>query len=147
MKMNPSDTTAVITLLAETWPATFSVYERRRRPLAVGIHEAITVVLGSAIAPEELRSALRAYVGNAVYLSRLTAGTTRVGLDGAPAGVVSPREATFAAMRLASRKRRQTAPVSAQSSLVEGIPVPVPPPAWQPDGISFNDIGCRIETT
>ena len=29
---------AIIELLAERWPAAFSVFERRRRPLKVGVH-------------------------------------------------------------------------------------------------------------
>ena len=49
---------AAIDLLAQTWPATFFVFERRRRPLALGIREAIMAVLPSALTPMELRQAL-----------------------------------------------------------------------------------------
>jgi sRNA-binding protein len=37
-----AEITAVIALLAEQYPRTFSVYERRRRPLKLGIHPEIS---------------------------------------------------------------------------------------------------------
>jgi hypothetical protein len=48
--------------LAETWPAAFSVYEERRRPLRVGIREDILAVL--EIDPRELGLALGIYCRN-----------------------------------------------------------------------------------
>jgi sRNA-binding protein len=63
-------------LLAETWPACFFVYERRRRPLALGIHHHILAVLDGALTPQELRRALRYHVGNTWYLRAIVAGAT-----------------------------------------------------------------------
>jgi ProQ/FINO family len=52
---------AAIALLAETWPACFSVYERRRRPLKPGIHRDILAALDGATTSQELRRALGLY--------------------------------------------------------------------------------------
>jgi sRNA-binding protein len=50
---------AVLTLLAETWPTCFVVYEKRRRPLQLGIHHGILAALDGAMTAQELRRALR----------------------------------------------------------------------------------------
>ena len=84
---------ATLELLAQRWPSTFSVFEGRRRPLKVGIHLDILAALGGAVAADALSLALKVYVSNKVYRSRLIAGATRIGLDGAPAGTVSEKEA------------------------------------------------------
>jgi ProP effector len=83
---------AVLELLAETWPAAFSIYEDRRRPLKIGIHHEILAALGGAITAIELRAALGCYVANPVYRARLIAGAARIGLDGQPAGLVTPEQ-------------------------------------------------------
>jgi hypothetical protein len=83
---------AVLELLAETWPAAFSIYEDRRRPLKIGIHTEILAALGGAVTAIELRVALGCYVANPVYRSRLVAGAVRIGLDGRAAGVVTPEQ-------------------------------------------------------
>ena len=51
---------AVITLLAERFPACFAIFERQRRPLKVGINQDIIGAVG--LAPDELGRALR-YAG------------------------------------------------------------------------------------
>ena len=84
---------AVLELLVETWPKCFSIYEARRRPLKIGIHNDIVAALDGAVTSAELSRALGAYTANAVYRSRLRAGAVRIGLDGEPAGEVSEDEA------------------------------------------------------
>ncbi len=86
---------AAIELLAELFPKCFVVFERRRRPLKVGIHKDLAIALGddSAITPEELNIALAAYTRNFQYRTKLILGAVRVGLDGEPAGTVSPEDA------------------------------------------------------
>jgi ProP effector len=98
MQRTNQNIAAVLQLLAETWPKCFSVYEKRRRPLKVGIHQDILAALAGAITPAELSRALRCYVGNKVYRSRLVAGAVRVGLDGQPAGEVTARQAASPAV-------------------------------------------------
>jgi sRNA-binding protein len=84
---------ATIELLAETFPACFKIYERRRRPLKVGIHHELLVALDGAIKPEELSVALAVYTKNKNYHAGLVAGAIRIGLDGLPAGTVTPEQA------------------------------------------------------
>jgi ProP effector len=89
----PRLVTTILELLAERWPSAFSIYEARRRPLKIGIHLDILAALDGAVTPGDLGCALRVYVGNRVYRSRLVAGAARIGLDGEPAGIVSEAEA------------------------------------------------------
>ena len=49
---------AAIALLTERWPLCFSVYERRRLPLKIGIKDEILAALDGAITPAELGTAL-----------------------------------------------------------------------------------------
>ena len=85
---------AVIELLAERWPACFFVYEQHRRPLKIGIRDDILAAIDEiAVSKRGLRRAMRSYVGNEVYCSRLVVGAERIGLDGQPAGIVT-REQT-----------------------------------------------------
>jgi ProP effector len=87
---------AILELLAERWPLAFSIYEARRRPLKVGIHNDLIAALDGAVTPDDLGLALRVYVSNRVYRSRLVAGATRINFTGEPAGIVSEAEATQA---------------------------------------------------
>ena len=82
-------TAAVLDLLCGLYPTTFALYEERRWPLKVGIHLDILQRLDGVITPTELSRALRAYVANKVYRSRLKVGVQRRDLDGNPAGVVT----------------------------------------------------------
>jgi sRNA-binding protein len=124
MKMNLSDATAVIALLAERWPITFSVYE----------------ALNGAVAPQELGQALRRYVGNAVYLRRMVAGAARIGLDGSPVGAVTAEEQAAAAARLEGYKRRKVARAAAEVVAKPPASVPVPPPPPAERRISLADL-------
>lgn len=101
---------AVIALLAERWPATFAVFEARRRPLKVGVHNDIIAALDGAVTAAELGSALRYYTHNPFYLDRLREGAARVGLDGKTAGEVTATQAADAAAMWAkavARNRRK----------------------------------------
>ena len=115
---------AAIALLAETWPACFCVYERRRRPLQLGIRQDVLAGLGGAMTEQELRRALRYYTGNAWYLRASIAGTMRVDLNGSPACAVSAEEAAVAVGRLAARQRRRQAPPAPTPAPPNPLPVP-----------------------
>jgi ProP effector len=110
-----ADIGALITLLAERWPKCFSVYERRRRPLKIGIHRDVIAALGDAVTAIELSSALGVYCANASYLRSMVPGTIRIDLDGNPAGAVTEDEAVGARGRLAaySAKRAKQEPPAA----------------------------------
>jgi hypothetical protein len=120
---------AVLELLAETWPAAFSIYEDRRRPLKIGIHTEILAGLDGAITAIALRIALGCYVANPVYRSRLVAGTVRIGLDGEPAGVVTAEQIPPAP------PTPPTPPAPAPPS-----PSPPPSPPSPPRRLSFADL-------
>ena len=91
---------AVIALLAERWPATFSIREARRKPLKVGIHLDVMAAIDGAITRAELSRALGCYVANTVYLARLRVGAKRLGLDGAAAGEVTEAEENHSKMQI-----------------------------------------------
>jgi ProP effector len=92
-------TAAVIKSLCERFPQTFS--RNGPRPLKVGVYADALAALGDAVQPRDLQSALRAYTSNARYLRALSAGACRVGLDGKPAGTVTPEDEAVARARLA----------------------------------------------
>jgi ProP effector len=89
--------------LAELWPQCFSVYERRRRPLKIGINADL---LGYGYSREAIGPALRFYVGAPGYLFALKAGADRVDLDGNVVGKVTDDEAAHAKEQLAKRRER-----------------------------------------
>jgi sRNA-binding protein len=96
--------TAAIALLAETFPKCFSVYEGRRRPLKIGIHNDILGAVDGALTPLELSKAMGAYCANSAYLRSSQEGAQRIDLDGNPAGTVTADEEAHAKARLAARK-------------------------------------------
>jgi sRNA-binding protein len=55
----------------------------------------------------DLKSALGAYTSNARYLRALTGGAPRIGLDGKPAGTVTPDDEAVARRRLAESVKRE----------------------------------------
>ena len=106
---------AVIERLAERWPRAFAVFEARRRPLKIGIHDDIIAALGGAVTAAEIGVALRHYTGNIAYLDGLRTGAPRVGLDGNTAGEVTAAQAADAtAMWIAAvaRNKRKKAEIA-----------------------------------
>jgi sRNA-binding protein len=89
MKIDRAEIAAVIALLAEWFPKTFFVYERRRKPLKLRIDLDLQTVLNGTIMPDELHRALRFYCGNEGYLRRTLKGAWRVDLAGNPGGALS----------------------------------------------------------
>ena len=83
---------ACIDLLAEAFPKCFYVWEQRRQPLKINIHEDILTRLAGVITRREIRAALGRYTNNKIYQRRLRAGAIRFDLDGQPAGTVSAKE-------------------------------------------------------
>ena len=97
---------AVIRLLCDSFPQTFSCRRQHPQPLKVGVYADALAALGAAIQPRDLKSALRAYTSRASYLRALTAGAPRVGIDGESAGAVTPDEEAVAKVRLAELAKR-----------------------------------------
>jgi sRNA-binding protein len=59
---------ATLELLAARWPLAFSIYEKHKKPLKIGIDQDIAAALADVIVSDELKSALRYYTGNIGYL-------------------------------------------------------------------------------
>jgi len=111
--------------LAEQYPACFSLFQQRRKPLKIGIHQDVMTVLG--VDEKEAASVLRAYTWNTWYLGACTlVGAERVGLDGEVAGYVTEKEAAFAKQRLAEalakRARREAAATATESPMTPSEP-------------------------
>lgn len=115
---------ALISLLEERFPNCFAVFERRRRPLKIGIHQDIIAATG--FAPNELGRALRRYTQADGNLAKLKAGAARIDLDGQPAGLVTAAEAEQATQALAERKAQRAARKQ------HAAPSPSPPPPSPP---------------
>ena len=96
--------------LRRRWPQVFAGPKAPKRPLAIGIRQAIL-----SAAPDLDRAdvwlALDDYTAGPTYLRACVAGAARIGLDGEPDGVVTASEAAFAAKRAAqieqARARQQ----------------------------------------
>jgi len=102
---------SIIGILAEWYAAAFFVYERRRKPLKLGIDHDINVACAGAITVAELKAALRLYCGNVGYLRACTKpGAPRYDLSGNVAGKVSDDEAAHACQRLAARVDQHKSP-------------------------------------
>jgi sRNA-binding protein len=123
---------ATIARLAERFPACFSIYEARCRPLAIGIHQHIRLALAGEISPAELSLALRRYTGSVGYLRGMRRCAPRIDIDGQTAGVVTAEEAQHAKDRLAAMKQKRVERLSAPAS--------APAPAPQPKRSSLADL-------
>jgi ProP effector len=107
---------AIIELLCDRFPQTFS--RRDARPLKIGVHADLLAALDGAVEPRNLKSALAGYTSSARYLRTLSAGASRIDLDGKPAGTVAPEVAAVAKVRLAELAKGT--PPRAKVPLVKG---------------------------
>jgi len=103
---------ATIARLAELYPACFYAARQQRRPLKIGIRRDLTT-LDLGIGRRELDSALAWYANGIGYLQSLRAGTDRIGLNGAPAGVVSEADEAHAREKLAALSARHASAAKA----------------------------------
>lgn len=121
MKRAPiRDAKAAAALLAELFPAAFGTAV----PLARDMRDQVVAAIGtSAIRPCELVRALEVYTSTPEYLGACRPNAIRVGLDGAPAGIVTPGEAARAALTLAdlmlAADRVERHPVKAAAPVIE----------------------------
>jgi sRNA-binding protein len=96
---------AAIERLAALYPQAFFVYERRRRPLKIGIHH--NIIAAGVMEPDELTLALDAYTQNIGYLCNLREGVERIDLSGNPVDVVTAKHAAGAASWAKARMQRK----------------------------------------
>ena len=129
---------AVTELLCERFPQTFN--RGGPQPLKVGVYADALAALGDTVQLRDFKSALGAYTSNARYLRALSAGACRVGLDGKPAGTVTPEDEAVAKKRLAEPVD-ETAPQvkvgPAQAVLQPAAENPKPP---APKRLSLADL-------
>ena len=109
----------IIEVLADLWPAAFTVEPRLRQPLKVGIDADVLEAASGAITSAELTVALNSYVTAKGYLRAVREGAPRIGLDGEAAGVVSKQEAAHARWQLESKIAKESAQVRARGLAVE----------------------------
>lgn len=96
---------AIVERLAETWPAAFSVYEGRRRPLKIGVH--VDILTGAEINARDLALALQIYCSNQGYLRAVAKGGDRFDLAGQVDTAPSPSNRLLRpARRLPTVRRR-----------------------------------------
>ena len=113
----------LIAVIAEWWPRAFSVFEQRRRPLKLRVHDDVLRVSKGAITPPELANALRRYCANPGYLRACTeVGAARIDLDGEVVGYVTADEAKHAAERLEQYARRTPKPRIARKAVARDKP-------------------------
>jgi ProP effector len=75
----PHDT---IVALAEAFPSCFAMFQKRRKPLKLGIHNDVIGALAGTITAKELSVAMRVYCGNRFYLKACIEGAPRIDLNG-----------------------------------------------------------------
>lgn len=93
------DVNPIIDRLCETFPVCFN--RAAPKPLRIGLGEEVMALAGVHPALTDLsrtmiRRALKVYTGNFVYRKAVAAGGPRYGLDGEPAGEVTPDQQAFA---------------------------------------------------
>jgi sRNA-binding protein len=120
------DVNPIIDRLMETFPACFS--RSAPKPLKIGLGEEVIALAGvhpalADLSRTQIRRALKVYTGAAAYRRALAKGGPRYGLDGQPAGEVSPEQQTFA--RTPRPKRPASPPETAPKA-----PEPSPAPGY-----------------
>jgi ProP effector len=94
------------------------------------MHADLLAALDGTVEPRDLKSALAGYTSNARYLRALSAGASRIGLDGKPAGTVAPEVEAVAKARLAEVAK---ATATRQKVLAQAVPTsPIEPAAENP---------------
>jgi sRNA-binding protein len=97
---------ATIARLAQLFPVCFYVARRHRRPLKIGIRRDLAA-LDLGLGRRELDSALAWYANGIGYLQNIRAGAARIGLDGAPVGVVAEADEAHAREKIAAAGARR----------------------------------------
>jgi sRNA-binding protein len=94
--------------LAQRFPGAFAIAGSQRRPLAIGVRNALAVAAPD-LDVKLIRQTLCWYCSRQGYLSAVARGGSRVGLAGNAAGEVSQEHIAFAELRLKERAEWLTA--------------------------------------
>ena len=114
----PDDINLILDRLCQAFSACFS--RPAPKPLKIGLGDELLALAGvhpalTALSRTQIRRALRVYTGSPAYRKALARGGPRYGLDGRPAGEVTPDQQADA------KTPRPPSPAS-----------PAPPPALEP---------------
>lgn len=95
----PQDVNSLLDRLCEAFPACFS--RTAPKPLKIGLGEELLALAGvhpalTDLSRTQIRRALRIYTGSPAYRKALKKGGPRYGLDGQPAGEVTPEQQVIA---------------------------------------------------
>jgi ProP effector len=131
---------AAIALLAERFPAAFTLFDQHRKPLKIGVHHDIAAAAPGLLSLRRRRIALHRYTHSLGYLGNLRAGVERIDLNGQPAGVIGEEEAEaarkqfkeqLAHLRAWKAGKKAVKPVTTPAVVVGVIAEPKPeaPPA------------------
>ena len=137
--------TATIAILAEKFPAAFSVFQKRRKPLKIGIRQDLELALGDSVDSRKLAKTLRYYTNNYEYLKAIIRGSDRVDLNGNYAGKVTDEERRGALVRLKAFNVRRDARDTERSvpkvaKVPKEVKVAPPPPRPARKGDSFSGL-------
>ena len=103
------------------------VFERRRKPIKIGIHHDINAALAGTVTPDELSLALRLYCSNICYQYALTRTAVRIDLEGAPSGTVTETDVAQATKSITAHKARLVARKAAREAAQSPPATPSPP--------------------
>lgn len=101
MPNNPPSRDSVLAKLIAAYPIF-----RDAQPLAIGIHKAI-MAAHQEIDKGALRTTLQRHTASTKYLKSVSAGGARYGLDGQPAGDITPEQQAQATQAIKDRFRQQ----------------------------------------
>jgi sRNA-binding protein len=115
------DVNPIIDRLIETFPACFS--RSAPKPLKIGLGEELLALAGvhpalADLTRTRIRRALQVYTGAWAYRKALARGGPRYGLDGQPAGEVTPEQQAW------TRTPRPKRPASPPETAPEPSPTP-----------------------
>ena len=116
----PQDVNPLLDRLCEAFPACFS--RSAPQPIKIGLGEELLALVGvhpalADLSRTQIRRALKVYIGAPAYRKALARGGPRYGLDGQPAGEVTPDQQAFA----------QTPRVLKPPAAVDATASPLPP--------------------
>ncbi len=105
-----TDNKAIIALLAETFPACFSI-KGDAKPLKIGLFQELSERLAEdeRVSKTQLRGAIRHYTTSWRYLRSIKAGAKRVDLDGAEGDELEQEHVDHAAQTLAQSQEKAKA--------------------------------------
>ncbi len=123
----PQDANSLLDRLCAAFPACFS--RTAPKPLKIGLGEELLALAGvhpalTDLSRTQLRRALKVYTGRPAYRKALARGGPRYGLDGQPAGEVTPEQQAEAKTPRPKLPASPTAPLAPEPQAPESLTNP-----------------------